>query len=55
MSVLIDHIANSKVAFRADGPWWIAKPLPPLFWQRVRDAWAVLTGRCLAVHFKESP
>ena len=53
MSYLIDVLTETTT--EVDGVWVIAKPLPPLFWQRVRDAWAVLMGRCLAVHFKETP
>jgi hypothetical protein len=52
MSYLIDSLINSRTEI--DGIWYIAKPMGgPLSW-RIRNAWLVLTGKAMAVHFKET-
>ena len=44
-----DEIARSQAEI--DGRWVASRPLPASFWERLRDAWAVLLGRAEAVKF----
>ena len=49
MALLIDSYSQTKK--KIDGLWWIARPLPPPFVFRLKDAWLVLTGKADAVIF----
>ena len=63
MSYLIDDIVNDdnlkndQIFIEGQG-WYIAKPMAPS-WSfkrlksRLKNTWLVLTGRAIAVHFKE--
>lgn len=46
-----DELLQTKA--KIGDAWYVAKPEPgPLPW-RIRDAWAVVTGKAEAVRFKE--
>ena len=62
MSILIDQLLNNSqnehANFHGDSLWYMAKPLnysPEYspFLKRVKDAWRVLRGSSIAVHYKE--
>lgn len=61
MSLLIDHV-NSKyrddIQTEINGGWYRTKPLGPsttlnMIWNRIVDAYRVLTNKSIAIHFKE--
>ncbi len=53
MSKLIDTINNDNQA-EINGRWYIAKPHGILFIRlRIKDAWRILLGKSIAVHYKE--
>ena len=53
MSMLIDCVSNENQAL-IEGRWYIAKPLPYLsILSRLRDAIRIITGKSIAVHYKE--
>ena len=59
MSVLIDRLVHesARTSTEIDGRWYIAKPYLAS-WEksisrRLAEAWLVLTGRAIAVHYKQ--
>lgn len=61
MSQLVDEFIEQSLATKAeiDGRWYAARPIPFCYlwgfcwcW-RIKDAWRVLCGRSVAVHYKE--
>ena len=55
MSILIDKLKNyDNTTKKIDGKWYIAKPiLNSSLTIRLKDCIKVLTGKAIAVHFKE--
>lgn len=55
MSVLIDLFGGpSENLVEINGKWYKAKPINNLpFKDRIKDSIKVLTGKAIAVHFKE--
>lgn len=57
MSVLADDVfhafGGSRERYVSNGMRYLRKPEPPPLTARVIDAWRVLTGRAVAIHFKE--
>lgn len=57
MSVLIEKFLEQSQGCRkqaGDGLWYMAKSVGGGFTlDRLSDAWRVLTGRSVAIHFKE--
>ena len=55
MSILIDRLKNyDNTTKKIDGKWYIAKPiLNSSLTIRLKDCIKVLTGKAIAVHFKE--
>ena len=52
MSYLIDSF-NDGSQQNVNGRWYMAKPcFMPYIWERCKDAWQVLIGKAIAVHFK---
>lgn len=45
----IDSLLNTKTCI--DGKWVIARPLKDRLFQRIKDAWKVVTGKADAVMF----
>ena len=56
MSILLDEFMSdlSPVQTHIDDNWWLSRPLgvEGTTFNRVRDAWLVLRGKAVAVHFK---
>lgn len=50
--VLIDLIAKTKTQLKS-GEWVIDKPLIDPFIFRLKDAFKIISGKCIAVYFKE--
>ena len=61
MSILIDNIYevhHKDIQTVINGEWYMSKPLGPSLtldrlWNRIVDAYRVLTNKSIAVHFKE--
>lgn len=56
MSQLIDSFSNTSCEI--GGKWWIAKPMllrpgKHAIKTKLQWAWEILTGKAIAVHFKE--
>lgn len=45
------ELLHSVLRKLPDGRWGIAKPLGISLWQRIKDAWAVLSGKAAAVRW----
>ena len=53
MSKLLDAMVHGPLVKQHDD-WYQAKPVTyPSLWLRITDAWLVLIGRAVAVHYKE--
>jgi hypothetical protein len=59
-TVLIDKLIEMSKGTHTeiDGKWYVAKPLPFYSWRdtaktRLVWAWKILTGRAIAVHYKQ--
>lgn len=61
MSVLIDKLVEDSIGNDEsfdNKTWYIAKPMSSSFsikklWERLKDAWRVITGKSIAVHYKK--
>lgn len=59
MSTLIDDLIKDEHCITGEigGKWYISKSLEcgcvKCFWRRIRDAWKVVRGKAIAVHYKE--
>ncbi len=55
MSILIDKLKKyGSTTRKIDGKWYIAKPILNLSLTiRLKDCIKILTGKAIAVHFKE--
>jgi len=56
MSILVDTFVKTEPQCLAEvepGKWAISKPLNGPFVWRIKDAWRVLCGRSVAVHYAE--
>ncbi len=49
MADLIDDLIQTTI--KIEGRYVIAKPLPNLVINRIKDVWGILTGKYLAVRF----
>ena len=51
--MLIDSITDENQV-RIDDKWYISRPYGVMFFRlRIKDAWRVLLGKSIAVHYKE--
>ena len=48
---IADNIKDSSVQACINGKWVVARPISYFGLQRIKDAWAVLTGKADAVRF----
>lgn len=55
--LIADRPGLMRIKRQIGGKWYVAKPLPYYGWRntvlRIKSAWAVLTGKAIAVQYAE--